>query len=502
MQNCGIDVLYGSKRRSAYQLLVIFRLVVPVAAFRTNLCSFVGGQRVDQSVTLSSPIFRRQSTSSRGRRQFLTLAGTGIIGGLVLRLDREARGQSSATPRHVLYNTCNGLTHSQLNKSKVNGPTNFTLNGFMSEFEPFKDDLTVLQNMYCGPGRYLHGNSSSALSCTKRGKHGGGDGKSNVVVGGKTIDQTIADHIQQESPLRSVVLGHPVVQRSNNCIQGTVLGRALNEPVYPTLDPMKAHALVFGETNQDEVLVELEQSYLDFVKDDIAAYSASLPSQESQKVGQYLESFREIEKTLSGGALGGCQALPTETFGDVGAGIGGKAGHFSDNNPKFWRYMADLGVAALQCGATRQLTMLHSYGCTHLHYTFDGQKKNHHAMCHNDQGGAFVGKILGFHTETIAYMYGKLKEIPEGAGSMADSVLFQWMSDGGGSHHNGTKTHPTILLGRANGRVKGGQWLKLDPDKVPLGNAHVTAAQAMGLEINEFGDGSDPVNGPVAGVLS
>lgn len=413
-----------------------------------------------------------------------------------MRLDQEARGQFETTPRFVLYNHCNGLQTFHLNKSVVSSPTDFELAAFMTNFEPFKDELTVVERMYCGTGRYLHGNGSSALACANRGQINGAAGISPRVVGGITIDQAIADHLGKDSRLRSLVLGHPLAQRGGNCVQGTIAGRANNEPVFPTLDPLQAHELVFGVGGQDEVLSELEQSYLDFVKDDIQVYSATLPGTERQKLDQYLESVREVERAIISGEATNCEPLPTEEFPDAVEGT-------EHNNPAFWRYMIDLGVAALQCGATQQLTMLHSYGCVHLRYTFDGVTKNHHEqVSHEEENGPFMANILNFHAENVAYLYGRLKDIPEGNGSMADSTLLAWMSDGGGKHHDGAESHNMIYLGNGNGRLRSGQWLKLEQDAVPLGRAHLTAAHATGLELETFGDGTDPIESPIQELLS
>ncbi len=194
----------------------------------------------------------------------------------------------------------------------------------------------------------------------------------------------------------------------------------------------------------------------------------------------------------------GCPDLTVQTF-QQGAVEDGSNLH----NPVFWRYMCDLGVAALQCGATRQLSMLHTYGCVHIMYEFDGVVRNHHEdVCHTDEGGDYMQKLLGFHAQSFASMYQKLKSIPEGAGTMADSLLMAWMSDGGGTHHNGTDTHPMIYLGKASGRLKTGQWLRFEQGQHSLASAHLTTAQAMGLGLQTFGDGTDPCPGPIPGVLT
>ncbi len=417
----------------------------------------------------------------------------------MLRLDREARGAVDSSARFILYNHANGLQKFHLDKSTVSSPGSFQLASFMTHFEPHKADLTVVQNLFCKTGEHLHGNASSALSCTQRGAIIDVGGSSEMVVGGPTIDQVIANELGQQTRLRSLVLGHPFPVSDGNCAQGTIAGRAKNEPVYPTLDPVKAHELVFGMGGkQDEVLIARQKSYIDFIKDDVATFQGELPAAERQKLEQYLESIREIERALASGSVGGCQDPGSQSFN-----LEGPMGGDGANNPKFWQYMCDLAVAAVQCGATQQVSLLHTYGCVHMTYEFDGVTRIHHQdVAHGDEEGEFMAKILGFHAQQVAYVYQKLKDAKTAAGSLADSTLMAWMSDGGGQHHGGVDSHPMIYLGRANGRLKGGQWLRLQQGQTALACAHLTTARAIGLELQTFGDGTDPCSGPIPGVLS
>lgn len=444
-----------------------------------------------------APLLR---TSKRGtplsRRRFAALAGSAVVGGLALRLDREARGVPNPDAlRYLLYNHCNGLQNVHLDATSVDASGTPTFASFMEAFTPHRDDVTVVRNLYCTPGSYLHGNASSALSSAQRGTiTDGAAGISTSVVGDITIDQLIANALydaQATSPkLRTLALGHPLVITNGNCVQGTILGTGPNEPVFPLLDAAQAHETVFGITNQDEVLVDLQKSYLDFVKDDIRAFEAELPTAEKQKMQQYLQSVREVEQSLT--SLANCEELPVPDFEQV-----------TENDPAFWRYMQDLAVVALSCGATRQVSMLHTYGCVHFSYTFDGVRRNHHEdVSHTDESGSFMEQILRFHADQVVYMYERLLDIPEGEGTMADNLLIQWGSDGGGSHHGGSSSHPIVWLGTAGGTMTGGRWIDYESGQYSLACGQLTAARAMGLDLQTFGDGSDPCDGPLPGVLA
>ena len=54
---------------------------------------------------------------------------------------------------------------------------------------------------------------------------------------------------------------------------------------------------------------------------------------------------------------------------------------------------------------------------------------------------------------------------------------------------------PNILVGGANGRLKGGQHIEL-PEHTPLANLHLTVLNKAGLELKSFADST----GEIAGV--
>lgn len=415
----------------------------------------------------------------------------------MLRVDREARGQIDGRQRYILYNHCNGISPQELDKSDVRSTTDFDFGSFMTPFTPHKADVTVMMMMYCSPGKFLHGNRSGALACAGNGR----------AVGGATIDQVIADHLHGGEPSRSIVLGHAQRIRSADCTQGTIIGRGNNEPVFPTIDPVVAHQQVFGVGGQDETLLKLRRSYLDFIKDDLQAFEATLPAAEQAKVQQYSQSIRELEQSFAGAVSGAsCATTPSQTFEGTESGS-------TRNNPEYWAYMCDLAAAALACGTTRQATLLHGSGCSHQTYNFDGDVRDHHQVCHDYYGygranknaqntPAYMRSILEFHARSVVRIYDRLKQVPEAGGSMADSLLIQWMSDGGGQHHHGTDEHNVIFLGRGNGKLATERWVRYKRRERPLGEAHLTSALAVGLELETFGNGSDNISNPLSEVLT
>jgi len=50
--------------------------------------------------------------------------------------------------------------------------------------------------------------------------------------------------------------------------------------------------------------------------------------------------------------------------------------------------------------------------------------------------------------------------------------------------------------------MTGGRWIDYESGQYSLACGQLTAARAMGLDLQTFGDGSDPCDGPLPGVLA
>lgn len=433
----------------------------------------------------------------------LALFAVPVVGPLARALVGEARAQTlSPRRRFIVYSHANGLQLAKVRETTWDPAGGFRFAGCLAPLARHARDLTVLEQFFCTNGAYLHGNLSAAYTCSSRGTiRDSGSGAATRLAGGASIDQVIAAEISRGSRFPSLVMGMPFSVSGGNCSYGALMATGDNKPVYPDVDPAKVYARLFGVTgavNGAELLTRLKarRSQLDHLLAEIKELEATLPARERQKLQQYLESLSALEREIATQAAtpqGECRAAaPSPGPARVGS-----------NDPRLWKTFLDLAIAALRCNQTQQISLVHTYGCVHLSYNFDGVSKNHHeTVCHQEETGPFLTRILAWHAEQVAYLYDQLKQIPEGGGTMADSTLLMWMSDGGGRHHNGTRMHPVVLLGRAGGRWRAGQYRTWAQNQVSLARVHCTVANAMGLPLKTFGDGRDPCEGPLGELLS
>ncbi len=80
----------------------------------------------------------------------------------------------------------------------------------------------------------------------------------------------------------------------------------------------------------------------------------------------------------------------------------------------------------------------------------------------------------------------KLKAIPEGSGTVLDSLMLVYgsgISDGDRHNHDDL---PILVCGKGGGTLKPGRHLKLEPQ--PLNNLFLSMLDRMGAPIDRLGD--------------
>jgi hypothetical protein len=92
-------------------------------------------------------------------------------------------------------------------------------------------------------------------------------------------------------------------------------------------------------------------------------------------------------------------------------------------------------------------------------------------------------------------VYGKLKAIPEGSGTMLDSSVVLYCSDLGDPASHSTFSIPYILAGKASGHLKTGRYIRYSAGEILKKNGvrHndllVSLCHAMGLSsVTTFGN--------------
>jgi hypothetical protein len=157
--------------------------------------------------------------------------------------------------------------------------------------------------------------------------------------------------------------------------------------------------------------------------------------------------------------------------------------------------MFDLQALAFQGDITRVTTFMYGGEQRARMYPEIGLNESHHAMSHhgdNPENLAKYAKLCTWHVELFAYLVDRLKNTPDGDGSLLDHSL---LMIGGGMSNGNIHSHmdvPIALVGGAGG-IKGNRHLAV-PMGTPLTNMLLDVISRSGVPIDSFGDSTSALN--------
>jgi len=365
----------------------------------------------------------------------------------------------------------------------------------LSPLTPYLNQLTVISNLE-HKNAYATGNHATA-NCTflsgVRAKLT--DGPDYQM--GTTADQIAASKMGKDTPLPSLELATDFNYVVGNCDNGyacvymnTLSWSTPTTPLPTGANPRVVFERMFGDGGTlAERRADLRKSgsILDWVMGDMSRLSQKLGPSDKVKVGQYLDSVREIERRIQLAEKQNGSALPTDLERPIGA-------------PQAWedhvKLMFDLQVLALQADITRVITFQLAREVSTRTYPQIGVPEAHHPTSHHQNDPekiAKLAKINAYHASLFAYLLEKLKATPDGDGSLLDHTMYLYGSGMGNPDvHDHTKL-PIVVAGGASGKLKGGRHISY-PEPKPLSNLLLTMLDKVGVEMTSFADSSGKVD--------
>jgi hypothetical protein len=313
---------------------------------------------------------------------------------------------------------------------------------------------------------------------------------------GITADQIVAKYISQDTPLPSLELttedrsgGGSACDREFGCsYSSTISFRTPTTPLPMEHDPHKVFERLFGQgTTVDERKARSAEftSILDAVSEEAASLSQSLGADDRARLGDYLESVREIERRIQRMGQGASADL---SLPEIAAGV-----------PELFEerlsLMFDLAALAYQANVTRVFSMMITREASNITYGHIGVADAFHAVSHhqnNAQRIAKLVKIQTYHAQMFAKFLTKLKNTPDGDGTLLDHSLFLFGSNMSNSNVHNHFPLPIAVVGTLNGKVKGNQHLRY-PDHTPVANVLKAILDKSGVPVEKIGDSTEPV---------
>lgn len=374
--------------------------------------------------------------------------------------------------------------------------SDFEFGTIVKPLEPFRDYVTMISHTDCGAAMPMSAeevgadhfrNAAVFLTASHPKQTLGSD-----IHCGTSIDQIYAQKFGQDTPVPSIQLCTEVVDASGPCAykyscvyMDTISWSSPTTPLPMILNPRVAFEELFGSGGTQEERVtrqRLSRSILDGIAHDVARLQKKLGAKDRDRLDNYLENVREIERRIQAieayNSSGAKRELPSAPIG------------VPDSWDAHVKLMLDLQVAAFAGEATRVSALKLGRDVSGRVFPESGTVSPFHPASHHAEtpkGIEDFAKINKYHVGLLAYFLNKLKNTPDGDGNLLDHSLVLYGSAMGDSNVHSHIRVPMVLVGHAGGTVKGNLHVKAK-DGTPQANILLTMMHKLGVDIENVGD--------------
>lgn len=374
----------------------------------------------------------------------------------------------------------------------------FELPKILRSMEPVKRDLLVLSGLTHDKGRANgdgpgdHARSAGVfLTGVQPLKSEGSE-----IRAGVSIDQLAAGAVGHETKFASLELGAEPGRQSGKCDSGyscaysnNISWRDASTPMTKEVNPRLVFERLFGNAVGTEVSEQqarrrrFKKSILDFVLEDAHRLESKASHRDRQKLDEYLTAVREIEQRIE--KAESTAAERPDYIREFEAPRGVPASY-----EEHLQMMGDLMVLAFQSDTTRVCTFMLANEGSNRSYRPIGVNEGHHSLSHHQNDPvkqAKISEINEFHARQAAYVFQKMKSIPEGDGTLLDhSMIVYGAGISDGNRHN-NENLPIVVAGGGNGTLTTGRHVRFEFE-TPMANLLLSLGHRMGVRAERFGD--------------
>jgi hypothetical protein len=372
----------------------------------------------------------------------------------------------------------------------------------LSPLEPYRKHLTIVSNTDVRMAEAYKSEEiggdhfrSSAVFLTQ--SHPTQTESSDIFVG-TSLDQMYAQRFGQNTPIPSMQLCIEPVDRAGGCAYGyscvytdTISWASPTEPLPMIRDPRVAFDQLFGAggtPNERAARMRTTGSILDWITGRVSELQRELGAGDRRRLEQYLENIREIERRIQ--RIEARNADPDSQQREL---IGAPAG-VPDSFEEHVKLMFDLQVLAFEADTTRVFSIKMGRDASGRVYPESGVTTGFHSASHHGNNPNRVKEffqINKYHVGLLPYLLDRLKSTVDGDTPLLEKTMIIYgspMADGNVHNH---RRCPLIVLGGANGQLRGNTHLKA-PDGTPMANAMLSLMHRLGMDdMTSFGDSTD-----------
>jgi hypothetical protein len=376
----------------------------------------------------------------------------------------------------------------------------FEITPSLKSLEPYKDYLTIVTNTD------LHGatawtpqeegaDHTRASAVFMTGAHPKMTEGADIYCA-TSIDQLYAQRFGQETPMPSLQLCiDNVSSLSAACGYGyscvytdTISWSSPTTPLPMERDPRVVFERLFGAgatVEERSSRMREDRSILDLITHAVAGIERELGPSDRSRLQSYLTDVREVERRIqkiehyNSSNAGAERELPDSPLG------------VPDLFSEHAQLMYDLQALAFMTDTTRVSSFKLGRDVSSKLYPDSGVKTTFHSLSHHGEVPAKIhefAQLNAYHVSTVAPFLEKLKNTPDGDGSLLDHSLIMYGSPMGDSHVHAHNRVPVFLAGHAGGTIKGNHHLKT-PEGTPMANLMLTMLRRMGVnDVESVGD--------------
>ena len=310
-----------------------------------------------------------------------------------------------------------------------------------------------------------------------------------VVQSRKSIDQFIADKIAEDTPLRSLEVGTEDMGTSAGACDGypcvffnAISWRDDTEPAACCRQParhVRAHVRRewIDAQAHGEHAPEAEPARLGGRRD--RPMRRTLGPADNAILEEYMTNIRDVERQIAR-MESRAAATPEGAVAPLG---------LPDNIDDHLTVTYDLMLLAFQADISRVFTFMVAHEGSGRSYPHIGIPEPHHPVSHHGDtpdGIAKYAKLTTYHVSKLAEFVGKLQATADGDGTLLDRSLIYFGSGMGNGNAHDRNNPPVLLMGGANGRLKGDRHIVVE-DKQPTANLLLGMAELANAEVEQIG---------------
>jgi hypothetical protein len=367
----------------------------------------------------------------------------------------------------------------------------------LSTIAAYRDYMTIVSNTDVRMAEALalpeiggdHFRSSAVFLTQSHPKQTNG----SDVWAGTSLDQLYAKRFGQATPMPSMQFCIENLDQAGGCTYNyscaytdTISWASPNEPLPMIRDPRVAFDMLFGpggSADDRAARQDARRSILDWVTGEVERVRRQLGAGDRVRLERYLDNVRELERRIQAvearNRSGESRALP-----DAPAGV-------PDSFSEHMKLMFDMQVLALQTDMTRIISFKTGRDAQNRVFPECESKQPFHPASHHGNKEDRIlefNKICKFRVSQLAYFLEKMKNTMDGDASLLDKTLVIWGSPMADPNIHNHRRCPLVLLGRANGGLKGGEHIKA-PDGTPMANVMLRLLHQLGFDdLQSFGD--------------